>query len=180
MAKSGLILKTRIDAEATMLRVNKKVARKMSTVMTKHVKKRDTLVNTWSAKNQPDFTKEQPEITSGSVVSKVKLSASEARMARISVYELLDDGTKVRHVRMTSDFKPKTTVRGTTSGVGAGDVIRNSLGEPMIFLNAAPEGIEARHFDDTINELLEPDMRKAIKDALTEAFRQGVVVRRVR
>lgn len=141
--------------------IAKAIARAWSPVGDEHVAQRDTLTAPWSSENTPDFDKIGPDATPRKVSMKIEMTAQEARKARVSVYTLLDEGTKVRHVRVTKDWTSKTAVRSTTSGAGSGDVVRNREGDPVIFFNEQPDGIDERFFDETINEELEPDLDAA-------------------
>jgi hypothetical protein len=64
------------------------------------------------------------------------------------VYELLRDGTAVRKVSMTVDFRRKTSPQSARSGPGAGGRLRFSLKEPH-------EGIDGRNQDEIMNKELE-------------------------
>ena len=123
----------------------------------------------WSADNRPKFKLIGPKNTQRGGYMGVRLTAKSARKAKVSVYTLLDKGTKVRHVKVSPDWQSKTTPGTIVSGPGRGDVIRNNKGEPIIFFNAGPEGIEKRDIDRTINDALLPELRAATRRGLRRA-----------
>lgn len=97
--------------------------------------------NTWKGKDKAKFP---ATIDIGRVVTlNLRLVANPAEGAKISVWELLREGTAVRYMHMTKDFVAKTTPGATRSGPGAGG--RASLGKPL-------PGIEERQQDAAINK----------------------------
>lgn len=142
--------------------IRKQVTKQMQKVAKKHVKVRDQLTKNWSEKNRPDFDVET-EQNPNSITVRVTLEANDAKSARLSVYELLDEGTDVRYAQMSHDFKAKTTPGSLVSGSGQGSFLYVDTNLPH------EEGIDAREFDETANDKLHKEML----DSITRGYKEG-------
>ena len=131
-------------------------------VLTEGVELRKNVTNFWSKAHQPVyFTKQMVQ------KSLFKMTiwgrSNEAERASISVYNLLDQGTKVNYARMSNPFSPKTAVNSLQGQAGQGG---------FAYLGAPLEGIDARNFNDNANVITDLDMRLAIDRGFKLGFKK--------
>jgi hypothetical protein len=102
------------------------------------------------------------------LIAYVKMEAESAEDATLSVWQLLnrDDGTEVRYMQISRDWKSKTWPGRFPSGPGAG----HTTG-----LGPAQPGIESKHIADTVEtEVMPegPDIDGAYETGMRFAFDQ--------
>jgi hypothetical protein len=129
----------------------------MSPLMDKHIALRRKVTGTWSSTNKPDF-KKLVEESPGKIKFSIELIAPNAKSANISVYRMLNEGTKIRYAVMSSDFQRKTSPRVIDSVPGKGGMVN-------LDLTQINDGIEKREWDEEINEKLESRFKKIIEEA---------------
>lgn len=141
-------------ATSQMAVIQKHIKKQMDALLKKHVKARKIYMATWEKSR--DKAKFSPEIkqTTATTVARVKLSGQPAEQASITVWELLRDGTDVRYMHVTTDWRSKTAPGRMRSTGGRGE----KLG-----LNAPRIGIEARDQDNMINDSLYDDLLIAVE-----------------
>lgn len=125
-------------------------------VMEEHTELRERVTATWSEDDKPTFV---PSITlEGNIITwALKVDAPEAPSSTtgISVWRLLNDGTKVMRAIMTQPFERKTQPGQFASGPGQGGLYYYSK-------NISLPGIRRGGWDEKANQLLEPKMKRAI------------------
>ena len=128
-----------------------------------HKKERKHYVRYWTGQAVPLF-KYRTRPTKAGWTLRVSMDVATAQKAGISVYELLDQGTKVRRALLSPDYKPGTEP-GTLN-------VKPTLGRSLV---AKPEyafpGIDARHQEDLINEKVADYEEELIADILSRAFK---------
>lgn len=143
-------------------KIRAEVMKRVDKVLSTHVRMRQRATQTWSDHNTPDF-KKHITVGRGWIRWAIEADAPNAEAASISVYRLINDGTDVRRAKMTPDFKRKTSPGSLTSRPGRGRV-------QEISPNFDFPGIEARRFDEQINEILEPRLVEAIREGYKVGF----------
>lgn len=182
MAKRTVKLAKRPRAvNVRMKQLRAKVTPEINVVLKKHQELRRSATSSWSGKTKPKFPK---FINHGQNPSKivrfgVMVEAPNARSASISVYRMLNDdrgggqATKVRRVQLSgktkgSSYSPKTQVRSFGTFGQGGMVIG-------MFTKAQAEkrnnGIEARLWDETANDILKPMLTERIKKGYYKGFK---------
>lgn len=145
-------------------------------VLRKHQEMRDKATSGWSSKNKPRFPKfiKYDKTPYKSMSVGVMVKAPNARQASISVYRMLNDkrhgkmATKVRRVFLAEGYRNKTAVRAFgLFGKGGQLVKRNG----KILTSNVNDGIEARLWDETANEILRPMMTTYIKRGYRKGFK---------
>lgn len=117
-----------------------------SVVFEKILRKHLKIVEPWEeAEDTPKFTMEYNEVPEGMGIS-VLMEALPAEDATLSVWQLLnrEEGTEVRPMHVSRDWESKTSVRGLTSGPGAGRT--TGIYPPWAY------GIEGRMFNLAVAE----------------------------
>jgi hypothetical protein len=94
-------------------------------------------------------------------IVKVDAPVAEGSTQEKSVWRLLNDGTEVKRVMMTTPFLRKTTVGAFTSRKGVG-------GLAYVDPNLNFKGIDGGHWDEKANETLHPKLLEAVKVAIRE------------
>lgn len=127
------------------------------------VKKRhENVVKPWKSKDTPKFipvVKAQFRL----ILGFVNMEGDNAEQAHITVWQLLEHGTKVRFMQLSEGWQSKTSPRQLSSGPGAGFKlgIDKKEGQP---------GIVAREWSDTVGEAEKPDADRNIKEAWSNGF----------
>lgn len=115
----------------------------------------------------PTFKTSSSSGNEGVLVS-LEMEAAAAEDADLSVWQLLDRGTRVRYMIVSEDWSSKTEPRVIGASGGAGEKLGLDFEDP-------DPGIEEREFSETIGELHEPELdglvRRAIDVGISKAFR---------
>lgn len=98
------------------------------------------------------------------LVMVVQMDAEDAESASISVWQLLDEGTRVRYMQLSDDWESKTQPGQPFSGPGAGSKIGLDVNAPQL-------GIAARDIDEMIADEFDPD--SVVEGAYTEGFNRN-------
>ena len=139
--------------------------------ITDHVKgvamAHENLVRPWKkAEDKPRFDIEI-EMGNGEIIGLVIHRGQEAEDASISVWQLLDRGTKIRYMQVSQDpqWVSKTWPGRTTSGAGAG------FKEGLDFKNPRG-GIAKRDFAKNIGLEAEPAARTFVEQGYSKGFKR--------
>lgn len=173
MAKRFRVAKRPPKSNVRMKAIRKRIDSRMQTLLDEHLALRQKIVKTWQ-NHKPTFQKQtlqtRKNITEWRVFYNVagKVTAPDTTQGK-SVYRLLNDGTKVRYVRMSMDWVSKTAVGVIDSRYGKGYAVKSmkDMG-----------GIEARGWETThdrstvglINAILEPKTEKTIVKGFKNGF----------
>jgi hypothetical protein len=136
----------------------------LDTVVEHHV----TIVEPWEeAKDKPQFIPSIERIGS-QIWGRVEMIGERAEKTRtdISVWQLLERGTKIRWMQLSEDWESKTTPRSLTSGPGAGTKLDLDFNAPM-------PGIEARDWADTVGVEVESDANDTVERTYAEGFEKA-------
>jgi len=115
-----------------------------------------------NASSRPDFV---PIIEFGKfALLKMELNAVSAEQATLSVWQLLDRGTKVRYMGLSEDWASKTAPNSLS--VGAGDGYVTGIGKRALL------GIESRNFDENVNVLLESYVEDVLQQFIEVGFEE--------
>lgn len=150
--------------EVQLATIRRSVIRNVTPVLELHVETRLRVVEPEWENTPTNFDKEVEEKAKG-LSFRVYVEAENAPSARIPVWLLLDEGTDVRYAQMEEGFKPQTA-RGIIRSS------RRTAGVETIDTNQPHEGIEAREFDETINQALRPLMETVIDVGFKEGGRR--------
>lgn len=125
----------------------------------KGVKQRhEAIVRPWKkAEDKPEF-EVKVEYRSRLMIGSVKVKGQKAESANITVWQLLEHGTRIRFMDVSPDWISKTQPGQLSSGAGRGHT------EELNFEDANP-GIEARNWGKGVAD--------AQKDATDEFVREG-------
>ena len=128
-----------------------------------HKKERQLYVRHWTGAAVPLF-KYRTRPTKSGWTLRVSMDVASAQSASVSVYELLDKGTKVRRALLTPDYVPGTSP-GTLD-------VKPTIGRRLV---ARPDyefpGIEARNQEELINKKVADYEEQLIDDILSRAFK---------
>jgi hypothetical protein len=105
--------------------------------------------STWVLiEDQPVFN---PETVGeqGKIVFQIIMEAPSAEQATLSVWQLLERGTDIRPMQVSSDWLSKTEPGSVVSNAGAGHTI--GIFQPWA------DGIEARGWIELVGDLIEPE-----------------------
>ncbi len=161
-----LVKKPTDNAELNVLAAEEAVGSKA--IIGEIIRMHKELVEPWElAEDTPDFVFVAEAVPGGTILY-VEMRAESAEQATLSVWQLLnrEEGTEVRPMHVSRDWESKTSVRGLSSGPGAGRT--TGIYKPWA------DGIEGRIFDVTVAEDAESRVDaivyKAYEDALTREF----------
>lgn len=127
----------------------------------------ENLVRPWEqAKDKPDF-KIQVKRVLHQIWGTVIMEAQKAESASISVWQLLNKGTRIRYMMLSDDWVSKTSPGRTSSGAGGGHKLGLDLENPE-------GGISARDFDEHIAKEAESGVDSAIEAGYDKGFQRGI------
>lgn len=134
-----------------------------------HVKrvaeKHEGVVEGWEKSRDVPRFKASVNIERAKIVGSVLMSGRDAQQAQITVWQLLDQGTKVRFMQLSSDWQSKTAPGQLRSGPGRG--------KKMGIDKEAPEpGIRARKFGETVAKEMKGDADKSVQEGYSGGFRR--------
>jgi len=132
-------------------------------------KRHKKLVEPWKrSEDKPDFghfTQVQP----GRIVGVVVMQAQKAEQATLSVWQLLNKGTRIRYMMLSQEGHPagkwisKTSAGSITSGPGGGVRMGLDLEDPE-------GGIHKREFDKNVAEAVEAMVDGLVNGAYEQGF----------
>ena len=128
----------------------------------------ENLVKGWEeAGDRPTFDSEVAN-EDGKIVGYVTMEGEPAEQARtgITVWQLLERGTRVRYMQLSDDWASKTFPRRITSGSGAG----HKLG---IDTDNAQPGIRARNFAENIANASDTSADSSVRVGADRGFEKG-------
>ena len=137
--------------------------------VTNHVKgvafAHTNLVRPWKeAKDKPDFDIEI-EMNTGEIIGYVIHEGAEAEQASLSVWQLLDRGTRIRYMKISKDWVSKTSRGRTTSGAGSGRTLGLDFEDP-------DGGIEKREFAKFIGLEAKTSADSSVEQGYKKGFKQ--------
>ncbi len=139
-------------------------------LVTDHVKgvalAHKNLVGPWKkAEDKPEFDVEI-EMGSGEIIGLVIHKGTEAEDASLSVWQLLDRGTRIRYMKLSKDWVSKTAVGRTSSGAGAGHTLGLDFKNP-------DGGIAKREFAKNIGKESKPSADSSVEVGYKKGFKQA-------
>jgi hypothetical protein len=125
------------------------------------------LVQPWEkARDRPDF-KDKAKRSGGQVIGVVELDAPKAESATLSVWQLLDRGTRIRYMMLSEDWESKTQVGLTVSQSGRGHKLGLDLENPE-------GGIHKRDFAENIAKEAQPEVDDAVERGYDSGFQKAI------
>lgn len=126
----------------------------------------ETLVRPWKhAEDKPDFDIEI-EMNTGEIIGYVIHKGTEAEQASLSVWQLLDRGTRIRYMKVSKDWVSKTQRGRTTSGAGSGHTLGLDFKDP-------DGGIEKREFAKFIGLEARTSADSSVEHGYRKGFKQA-------
>lgn len=126
----------------------------------------ESLVRPWDeAKDKPTFDVEI-HLNTGDIIGLVVHKAQEAESASLSVWQLLDRGTRIRYMMVSEDWVSKTSAGRTSSGAGAGFTTGLDFEEPR-------GGIEEREFGENIAREAQVSAKSHVKSGYSKGFKKA-------
>lgn len=147
------------------VRYEQEVRSRLAPILSRYVSLRRDIVKNWSnTEEKPD----RPEFgysirfhgpNKAFVRANIWIEAADAQGANTSVYELLDQGTRVRYAHMSRNFR-----RGTTPNSLE---VKPSIGGVKFVNKKLPPkpGIEARNWEKILNDRMRPEVIRAVGEA---------------
>jgi hypothetical protein len=127
----------------------------------------ENLVRPWKeSEDKPDF-EIKVKRAFGLIIGEVIMEATEAESAHISVWQLLNKGTRIRYMMVSDDWVSKTWPGRTSSGAGSGFKTGLDFEDPR-------GGIDARDFDENITKEAEPGVDSAIETGYDKGFQKAI------
>jgi hypothetical protein len=127
------------------------------------------LVAPWEYSQDIPAFKKEVKVKPGFIIGLIELAAHKAEQATLSVWQLLDRGTKVRYMQVSEEghyagkWKSKTKPGSITSGPGAGTTTGLDTDDPK-------PGISKRDFAENIGDFVEAAADNAIDKAYGKGF----------
>lgn len=172
MPKRFRVEKRPPKASERMKTIRLAVNQSVNPVLDRHLSIRKEIVKTWK-KHAPNFEKKtlptKKGITEYRIFYKVEGDA-KAPKASLSVYRLLNNGTKERWAILSSNWASKTAVKALSSNIGQGQVVG-------FYKDRAARGITARGWESNgedegvINPLLEDQFTKSVIKGYQNGFK---------
>ena len=128
-------------------------------------KKHEGVVQGWQKSRDIPTFKSAVNIERGKIVGTVLMSGRDAQQAQITVWQLLDQGTRVRFMQLSPDWQSKTAPGQLRSGPGRG----KKLG---IDKEAPEPGIRARKFGETVAKEMKGDADRSVREGYSGGFRR--------
>lgn len=157
------------NVQADYNRIHKRGEKAVNDILDIGLEMHKELVNPWEySQDKPAFKKEVKE-QPGFITGLIEMVAHKAEQATLSVWQLLDRGTKVRYMQVSEEghyagkWKSKTKPGSITSGPGAGITTGLDTDEPQ-------PGITEREFAENIGGFLEPAADNAVDKAYGKGF----------
>jgi len=177
MARTVRLVKKPITVNNRMKQIRTTALDDINVALRKHQEMRDKATKGWSSRNKPKFPKFVKFYKSPNRKMEfgVMVKARKARQASISVYRMLNDArhgkkaTAVRRVFLAEGYRNKTATRAFGLFGKGGTVVKKN-GKVLTSNNA--EGIDARLWDETANEILRPMMTNRIKKGYRKGFKE--------
>ena len=164
MKKNVQFQRNRPNAHQVFAQIRNKVVAAFKKSAQEHITLRDKATTGWSPANKPIVTLEWFK-GYGFIGYRVKVEATIARGSKekLTVYQLLNDGTSVRKAALEKGFEPKTRPNklGKFGKGGKAIAVRRRYHFPRI---------AARNFEETIRQIIEPDTEIIITKAFLDAF----------
>lgn len=138
--------------------------------ITKHVKgvafSHENLVRPWKkSEDKPDFDVEIV-MNTGDIIGYVIHKGTEAEDASISVWQLLNKGTRIRYMKVSKDWVSKTWPGRISSGSGSGHTLELDFKDP-------DGGIAARNFAENIAKASEVSAESSVEFGYKKGFKQA-------
>jgi hypothetical protein len=126
----------------------------------------ENLVRPWErSEDKPKFDT-VVVLTTGEIIGMVEMSAQEAEQASLSVWQLLDRGTRIRYMMVSDDWVSKTWPGRTTSGAGSGHTTGLDLEDPR-------GGIEERKFGENIAKEHQTSAKSHVEQGYKKGFKKA-------
>ena len=130
------------------------------------------IVKPWKkAEDKPGFVTEI-ERKYRLIIGRVKVIGQRAESAEISVWQLLEHGTRIRWMELSGDWESKTFPRTLSSGPGRG----RKLG--LNFEDGPWPGIKARKWGETVAEVQKDDTEEFVSEGWKKGFLKAIGKRR--
>ena len=130
----------------------------------------EAIVKPWKKdKDKPDFEIEI-ERKGRVIIGRVKVVGQEAESAGITVWQLLEHGTKIRFMMLSKDWQSKTAVGRLSSGSGAGRKL------DLDFENPEP-GITKREWGKGVAKAQETGTETNIEEGWKNGLRKAIGIR---
>lgn len=138
--------------------------------VTNHVKgvafAHEDLVRPWKeSRDKPDFDIEI-EMNTGEIIGYVIHKGTEAEQASLSVWQLLNRGTRIRYMMVSEDWASKTSPGRTSSGAGSGFTTGLDFEDPR-------GGIEKREFAKNIAKEAKTSADSSVEHGYKKGFKQA-------
>lgn len=148
--------------------INASVQKQTQDVLNRHSRLRADIVRPFSPRNKARFPNEQKPTRTG-LKMRVWITGRFAESAKKRVYQLLNDGTRIRKVILTDGYVRGTNPNQLATFAKRGGVIRNKKGY-VVINKRAKYGIKERNWEEIINFMLE----KPMDDAITKGVKDGL------
>ena len=131
----------------------------------------EAIVKPWKkAKDKPEF-KIKVEQKYRTIVGTVKVVGQKAEKAGITVWQLLEHGTKIRFMDVSEDWISKTAPGRLSSGAGRGQKLGLNFAEPN-------PGIWKREWSKSVALAQKTGTDEFVREGWTEGFQKGIGTRR--
>jgi len=126
----------------------------------------ENLVRPWDeAKDKPTFDVEI-HLNTGNITGLVVHKAQEAEGASLSVWQLLNKGTRIRYMMVSEDWVSKTSAGRTSSGAGSGFTTGLDFEDPR-------GGIEKREFAENIGRESKVSADSHVESGYKKGFKRA-------
>ena len=105
------------------------------------------------------------------IIGTVKVVGQRAESASITVWQLLEHGTRIRFMKLSSDWASKTAPGRLSSGAGRGRKLDLDFEDP-------DPGITKREFGKGVAKAQETATDTQVEEGWKKGFRKGIGTRR--
>lgn len=125
------------------------------------------IIKNWKEdKDKPEFTS-KVEIKNNKIVGTVKMEGEEAEKAHVTVWTLLNWGTRIRFMELSEDWASKTKPGQLFSGPGGGKKIGINFEQQW-------PGIDERDFAGTVAEAQKNETDRQVKEGWSRGFTKAI------
>jgi hypothetical protein len=136
-------------------------------VLARVQQRHEDIVKPWKeSEDKPEFIPEI-KVRFGLVIGQLLMRGEKAESAGITVWQLLEHGTKIRFMKLSEDWASKTSPKQLSSGPGGGITLGLDLKDPE-------GGITKREWAETVAKAEKPNADRLIKDGWASGFRSGI------
>lgn len=131
----------------------------------------EAIVKPWNkTRDKPDF-KTKVEHKGQRIIGTVKVIGQRAESAEITVWQLLEHGTRIRFMKLSHDWQSKTWPGRLSSGAGGGNKLDLDFEDP-------DPGITKREWGKNVAKAQETATDTFVEEGWKKGFRKGIGTRR--